>query len=94
MINSNLQCLFDSDCAFIDSTATDNYAQKGAPIKQISKMTNPNPIYLANGSSMMTSHQVLLLNLPLILDYNKTAQICPDSSNATLMSLGKLCDDN
>ena len=94
VINSNLQHPFDNDCAFIDSAAMDNYAQKGAPIEQISKVTNSNPIYLINGSSMMASNQGLLPNLPLILDHNKTAQICPDSSNATLMSLGKLCDDN
>ena len=43
---------------------------------------------------MKASHQGLLPNLPLISNQHKTAQICPESSNTTLMSVGKLCDDD
>jgi len=94
MVYSNLQYPFDNDCTFVDSAASNNYAQKGALIEQISEVTNPSPIHLTNGSTMMASHQGLLPNLPLISDQNKTAQICPDSTNTTLISVGKLCDDD
>ena len=35
-----------------------------------------------------------LPNLPQITNEHKVAQICPDNKNATLISLGRLCDDN
>ena len=56
MVNSNLQYPFDSDCAFVDSEASDNYAQIGVLIEQVSEITNPNPIHLANGSTMKASY--------------------------------------
>ena len=43
---------------------------------------------------MKASHQGLLPNLPLISNQHKTAQICPESSNTMLISVGKLCDDD
>ena len=43
---------------------------------------------------MKASHQGLLTNLPLISNQHKTAQMCPESSNTTLISVGKLCDDD
>ena len=87
-------CPFDNGCAFVDSGASDNYAQQGAPIDQIKEVLKPNPMHLTNGSTMKASHQGLLPNLPLTSNQHKTAQTCPDSSNNTLISLGKLCDDD
>ena len=86
--------MVDNDCAFVDSGASDNYAQKGAPIEKIEEVLKPNPIHLRNDSAMKASHQGLLPNLPLISNQHKTAQICPGSSNAALISVGKLCDDD
>ena len=73
VVNSNLQCPFDVDCAFVDSAASDNYAQKDAPMENIQQTSNPNPIHLTNGSTMTASHQGQLPNMPLISAGNKTA---------------------
>ena len=43
---------------------------------------------------MKATHQDILSNLALITDYNKTVQICPESANTKLISLGKLYDDD
>ena len=89
-----MQCPFHNDCAFVDSAASDNYTQRGAPIKQVADITNPNPIHLANGSTMKASYQGLLPNLLLISEHNKTEEICLHSSNTALISVRKLCDDD
>ena len=51
-------------------------------------------MHLTNGLTMKASHQGLLPNLSLISNQYKTAQICPESSNTALISVGKLCDDD
>ena len=43
---------------------------------------------------MKVTHQGILLNLPLIIDYNKTVQICLESTNITLISLEKLYNED
>lgn len=93
-VNSNLQYPFDNDCAFADSAATDNYAQSSAPVEQVKPMSNPEPMYFTNGLTMRGSHECVLLNLSLINIRNKTAQIFLDSSNTTLLSVCKLCDED
>ena len=78
----------------MDSGATDNYAQRNAPVEQVKPISNPSPIHLTNGSTMTASHECILPNLPLISKESKTAQLCPDSNNTTLISVGKICDDD
>ena len=51
-------------------------------------------MHLTNGSTMKASHECVLPNLPLISKSNKTAQICPESNNTALLSVGKLCNDD
>lgn len=41
---------------------------------------------------MSATHKVELLNLPVIQVEYKTAQICPDNTNMSLIYLGKLCN--
>ena len=55
---------------------------------------NPNHTHLTNTSVMKGSHQGLLPNLSLVLTQNKASQMFPDSTSTTLISAGKLCDDN
>jgi hypothetical protein len=43
---------------------------------------------------MIPDKQGQLPNLPQISNDCKTVQICPQNKNATLLSLGRLCDDN
>jgi len=84
---------FLPNTAFIDTAATDHYAQVKAPLDQVKPFPNANPIYLTDGSVMKSTHTGILPNLPNISTYNKTAQICPSNNNISLISLGKLCDD-
>lgn len=78
--------------AFIDTAATNHYAQPSALLTDISPIHNPQLINLTNGSKMLPTYNGKLLNLPSISDTNKTAQICPDNNNISLIFLGKLCD--
>ena len=91
--NLPLQCPFYPNNAFIDTAATDHYAQLSAPLHNISPITNPQPINLTNGSEIIASYKGILPNLPTITTINKTAQVYPDNNNISLISLGKLCDD-
>ena len=49
---------------------------------------------LSNGEYMVPETSGELPNLPSISKKYKTAQICPDNKNATLISMGRLCDDD
>ena len=57
-------------------------------------INNPVPIYLTNNSTIKVSYKFILPNLPLISKINKIVKICLDSSNTTLLSIGKLYNDN
>lgn len=84
---------FLPNTAFIDTAATDHYAQVKAPLEQIKQFPNSDPIFLTDGSTMKSTHTGILPNLPNITQSCKTAQICPSNNNISLISLGKLCDD-
>ena len=73
---------------------TNHYTQPSAPLQNIQPVKNTEPIYLTNGDTIRASHTGILPNLPSISSTNKTAQICPANNNISLISVGKLCDDN
>ena len=54
-------------------------------------MHKADPIFLPNGDSIVASHVGHLPNLPDTSSKGRAAQICP--TTATLISMGKLCDD-
>ena len=84
----------NSAVAFLDSAASDNYGTPNCPIVNEQHISNPSPILLSNGDYMIPNKQGLLPNLPEISNKCKTVQICPENINATLISLGRLCDDD
>ena len=43
---------------------------------------------------MLSTHTGLLPNLPTLSNSSKECQICPEQSGPSLLSVGKLCDDN
>ena len=80
--------------AYVDSAASDHFATEQCPLEQTKKITNPNPIFLSNGNYIVPSTEGEILHLPKIKSEYKTAQVCPENKNATLVSLGRLCDDD
>ena len=55
---------------------------------------DPNPIIMSNGDHMMPASKGEIKYLPNINPDFKTAQACPDNVNATLISLGKSCNND
>ena len=85
--------VFTSNTSFLDTAATDYYTQPTEPLTDITPMINPDPLFLTNGNTMRASHKGKLPNLLLISNKNKTCQICPEKNNMSLVSLGKLYDN-
>ena len=84
----------NSTLAFLDSAASDNCGAPQCPIENEQHISDPSPVLLSNGDHMIPSKKGQLPNLPQLSTHCKTVQICPDNKNATLISLGRLCDDN
>ena len=80
--------------AFIDTAEADHYAQIKAPLEQVLPSPNTDPIFLTNGTIVEAMHTGILPNLLHTSKSNKTAQICPSNNNISLISFGKLCDDD
>ena len=93
-MHSNLQCPHSANTAYLDSEASRNYANKSTPLENVMPLKNALPVHLANGSKMMPTHCGVLPNLPTVSNSNKICQICQEQSGPSLLSVGKLCDDN
>ena len=93
MCYSNLQYPHQQSIGYVDSAASDHFATPTCNLKNEHQITNPNPILLSNGDFMVPTKSGEIPNLPKINSEFKTAQVCPENKNATLISLGKLCDD-
>ena len=51
-------------------------------------------VHLTNGNTMLPLHTATFKNLLLISNISKQCQICTQHTGPTLLSLGKLCDDD
>ena len=81
------------DVAYIDSAASDHFGSKTAPLHNIQPLSKTTPIYLTNGETIEPIHKGILPHLDALIFKNKTCQICPANTKASLISMGKLCDD-
>jgi len=61
---NSLQYPFLPNYAFIDSAASDFYAQYEVLLQNIQLILNTIPIYLTNGNSLLASHTRVLPNIP------------------------------
>ena len=79
-----------------DSGATNHYFKVSDMkiLQQIQKLKHKKFVELPDSTNINVTHQGLLPLPNILSDAAKTAQILPNLSNSSLLSIGQLCDDN
>ena len=62
-------------------------------IKNLRRTTTPKVVLLPNQETIQSTHDSELV-IPIVSHQSKSATIFPNLTNASLLSIGKLCDDD
>ena len=85
---------FSHEISFIDSDTADHHTQPSALLSNLKSIHHHQLIHLINTQIMKYSYNRQLPNLLMLDSDSKKAQMFPNVHNVSLISLGKLCDDN
>ena len=78
----------------MDSAASNNYENSQILLTNIKLITNELLVHLTNDNTILLLHTGTFKNLLSISNISKQCQICPQHKGPTLLSLGKLCNNN